>query len=235
VDGSVTVVLAEDAVLVREALADLLTRHGFDVLAQVGDAEGLRRAVDRHRPHVAVVDVRMPPDHRVEGLRAATEIRGTHPEIGVLVLSQYVESHYLPALLGGRPRGVGYLLKERVPGIDAFVDAVRRVAAGGCVIDPAVVTQLMNAQRHREPLDRLTGREREILALMAQGRSNQAICRELSLTAKTVESHVRHILTRLDLPPQPDDHRRVLAVLTYLRPWSEEMYRAGLPSPEQAH
>jgi DNA-binding NarL/FixJ family response regulator len=162
------------------------------------------------------------------------EIRRTHPQTGVLVLSQYVESHYLPALLGGRPRGVGYLLKERVPGIDAFIEAVRSVAAGGCVIDPAVVSRLMQAQRHREPLDRLTDREREILALIAQGRSNQAICRELSLTARTVESHVRHILHRLDLPPEPDDHRRVLAVLTYLRPWSEEVYRAGLPSPEQA-
>jgi DNA-binding NarL/FixJ family response regulator len=229
VDGPVSVVLADDAVLMREALADLLARQGFQVLAQVGDAENLRRAVDLHRPDVAIVDVRMPPDHRTEGLRAAAEIRRAHPGVGVLVLSQHVESYYLASLLAGRPQGVGYLLKERVPGIDAFVDAVREVAAGGCVVDPAVVSQLMGAQRHPEPLDRLTDREREILALIAQGRSNQAICRELVLTTKTVESHVRHILTRLDLPPQPDDHRRVLAVLTYLRPWSEQAYRAGLP------
>jgi len=229
------VVLADDAVLVREALANLLTRHGFDVVAQVGDADRLRQAVDVHRPHVAIVDVRMPPGHRLEGLRAAADIRQAHPQVGVLVLSQHVESHYLPALLGGRPRGVGYLLKERVPGIDAFIDAVRRIASGGCVIDPAVVAQLMSAQRHREPLDRLTEREREILGLMAQGRSNHAIGRELCLTVKTVESHVRNILTRLDLPPEPDDHRRVLAVLTYLRPWSEQTYRAGLPPPQQAH
>lgn len=144
-DATVKVVLADDALLGREALADLLTRHRFGVLAQVGDAQSLRHAVDRHRPHVAIIDVRMPPDHRLAGLQAATEIRRDHPEIGVLVLSQHIESHYLPALLGGRSRGVGYLLKERVPGIDAFIDAVRRVAAGDCAIDPAVVTRLMNA------------------------------------------------------------------------------------------
>ena len=231
-DAPVSVVLADDAVLIREALAGLLVHHGFDVLDQVGDGDSLRRAVDRHRPRVAIVDVRMPPDHRLEGLRAAVEIRRGHPETGVLVLSQYVESRYLPTLLGHRPSGVGYLLKERVPGIDACVEAVHRIAAGGCVIDPAVIAHLMNAQRRREPLERLTHREREILALIAQGRSKLAIGRELSLTARTVESHVRSILTRLDLPPQPDDHRRVLAVLAYLQPGSEEACRAARPPPQ---
>src|SRR5262245_38869610 len=180
-DERIGVVLADDAVLMRQALADLLGRSGFEVLADVGDADSLRQVVERHRPDVAVVDVRMPPDHRTEGLRAAIELRKAYPELGVLVLSQHVESYYLASLLGGGARGVGYLLKERVPGIDAFVDAVRRVAAGGCVVDPVVVTQLMRAQRRPEPIDSLTDREREILALMAQGRSNHAIGRELVL------------------------------------------------------
>ncbi len=232
-DDAVKVVLADDAVLVREALANLLTGQGFQVLAQVGDAESLLRTVEATRPDVAVVDIRMPPSHQLEGLRAAVEIRRTAPDVGVLVLSQHVETYYLPALLGGSARRVGYLLKERVAGIDAFLDAVRQVAAGGCVLDPAVVSRLMHARRHADPLDALTEREREILALMAQGRSNNAISRQLVLTRKTVESHVRNILLRLDIPQEPDDHRRVLAVLTYLRPWSEQSYRAGLPLAEQ--
>jgi DNA-binding NarL/FixJ family response regulator len=225
----ITVVLADDAVLVREALANLLTHNGFRVLAQVGDADGLHRTLESVSPDVVVVDIRMPPDHRLEGLRAAVEIRRTRPEIAVLVLSQHVESYYLPTLLGGNARRIGYLLKERVAGVDAFLDAVRAVAAGGCVVDPAVVTQLIRARRHGDAVAGLTEREREILALIAQGRSNHAICRQLVLTKKTVESHVRNILQRLDIPQEPDDHRRVLAVLTYLRPWSEQAYRAGLP------
>lgn len=227
-------VLADDAALMREALAGLLERDGFVVAAQARDADELRRAVARVRPDVVVVDVRMPPEHRFEGLHAAVAIRRDHPGTGVLVLSQHVETHYLAVLLSGSARGVGYLLKERVAGIDGFLAAVRQVAAGGCVVDPQVVSLMMRTQRRAAAVDGLSEREREILALMAQGRSNQAICRQLVLTKKTVESHVRNILLRLDLPPEPEDHRRVLAVLTYLAPWTEQAYRAGLPAAEQA-
>jgi DNA-binding NarL/FixJ family response regulator len=228
-----TVILADDALLLREALADLLSRNGFHVIAQVGDAEALHRAVAGQRPDVVVVDVRMPPEHRLEGLRAAVDLRRQHPGMGVLVLSQHVESQYLPALLGGNARGVGYLLKERVAGAGAFVDAVRAVATGGCVVDQQVVATMMRARRGDDPLARLSDREREILALIAQGRSNQAICNQFRLTKKTVETHVRNIFTRLDLLPEDDDNRRVLAVLSYLRPWSEAAYRAGLPIERQ--
>jgi DNA-binding NarL/FixJ family response regulator len=219
VGGDITVVLADDAVLLREMLAGLLEQHGFRVLAQVGDAESLRRAVAEVRPDVAVADVRMPPDRRLAGLRAAVEIRSAFPQVGVLLLSPRLGSHHLSGLLSRGARGVGYLLKERIAGIDAFLDAVRRVAAGGCVVDKQVASQVAHGGRHNDPLDGLTEREREILGLIAQGRSNQAICRQLTLTRKTVETHVRNILLRLDLPPEPDDHRRVLAVLAYLRPW----------------
>jgi DNA-binding NarL/FixJ family response regulator len=225
-----TVVLADDALLLREALADLLSRNGFRVLAQVGDAEALLAAVAGHRPDVVVVDVRMPPEHRLEGLRAAVEIRRAHPGTGVLVLSQHVESEYLPELLGDDACGAGYLLKERVAGASAFAAAVRLVATGGCVVDQQVVAGMMSNRRRDDPLARLSEREREILALMAQGRSNQAICQHFRLTKKTVETHIRNIFTRLDLPPELDANRRVLAVLTYLRPWSEQTYRAGLPN-----
>jgi DNA-binding NarL/FixJ family response regulator len=220
----ITVVLADDAVLVREALANLLTQHGFQVLAQVADTDSLHRTLETVRPAVVVLDIRMPPEYKLDGLRAAVEIRRRHPETGVLLLSQYIESHYLSTLLGRGVRGTGYLLKERVAGIDAFLDAVRDIAAGRCVVDPAVVANMIRARRQQDPLARLSVREREILALMAQGRSNQAICRQLVFTKKTVESHVRSILLRLDIPPEPDYHRRVLAVLTYLRPSHDQPY-----------
>jgi DNA-binding NarL/FixJ family response regulator len=211
------VVLVDDAVLLREALARLLTDAGCTVLAQAGDIAGLHAALRTHRPDLVVLDIRLPPDQRLEGLHAAVELRRADRGLGVLLLSQHVETQLLPALLAGGTRGLGYLLKERVAGIEAFLDAVRTVAAGGCVLDPQIVGRLMTDRRRAQPLARLTDREREILSLMAQGRSNQAISRHLVLTGKTVETHVRNILLRLDLPPEPDDHRRVLAVLHYLR------------------
>jgi DNA-binding NarL/FixJ family response regulator len=211
----IRVVLADDAALFREAIAGLLHHSGLEVVAQVGDPVSLRTAIATTRPDVAIVDIRMPPTHRLEGLEAAVGIRRDHPGVGVLLLSHYLESHHLPTLLGGSARGVGYLLKERVSGAAAFVDKVRSVARGGCEVDPEVVA-LMIGDRRRD-LDTLSDREREVLALMAEGRSNRAIREELVLTSKTVESHVRNIFARLGLPSQPDDHRRVLAVLAYLR------------------
>jgi len=209
------VVLADDAALLREGLARLLTEHGFDVVAQVGDADALLSAVEAHRPDVAVVDVRMPPSHTVEGLQAALEIRRLHPDVGVLVLSQHLESRYALDLLRSG-KGVGYLLKERVADVADFAESVRRVATGGSAVDPEVVSRLLGRQRRRDPLEKLTGREREVLALMAEGRSNQAIATRLFLNAKTVESHVRSVFTKLDLLLEPDTHRRVLAVLAHV-------------------
>jgi DNA-binding NarL/FixJ family response regulator len=211
------VVIADDAVLFREGLGRVLEAAGIQVTAQVGDAEQLLALVRADPPDTAVVDIRMPPTHTREGLDAAQRIRAEHPQVGVLVLSQYVEPHHAMQLLEDGAQGVGYLLKDRVADVTEVVDAVRRVAGGGSVIDPEVVAQLLERRRTRNPVQELTEREREVLALMAEGRSNQAICQRLFLSPKTVEGHVRSIFTRLDLAATPDDHRRVLAVLAFLR------------------
>jgi DNA-binding NarL/FixJ family response regulator len=211
------VVIADDAVLFREGLGRVLEAAGIEVAAQAGDAERLLALVRADPPEAAVVDIRMPPTHTREGLDAARRIRADHPQVGVLVLSQYVEPHHAMELLQDGAGGVGYLLKDRVADVGELVEAVRRVAGGGSVIDPEVVAQLVGRRRARNPVEELTEREREVLALMAEGRSNQAICQRLFLSPKTVEAHVRSIFTRLDLPATPDDHRRVLAVLAFLR------------------
>jgi DNA-binding NarL/FixJ family response regulator len=214
--SSVSVVIAEDAAVLRDGLVHLLTDRGHRVLAAVPDAEALRAAVEEHRPDVAVVDIRMPPTHTDEGLRAAVAIRAAHPEIGVLVFSQYVETRYAAQLLAGGAQGVGYLLKDRVADVSDFVDALVRVAAGGTVLDPEVVTQLMGTTRRTEALAGLTAREREVLGLMAEGRSNTAVAATLFLSAGAVEKHITSIFSKLGLPPSDADHRRVLAVLRYL-------------------
>ena len=211
------VVIADDAVLFREGLARVLQAAGIDVAAQVGDGEQLLARVRADPPEAVVVDIRMPPTHTSEGLEAATRIHADHPQIGVLVLSQYVEPHHAVQLLQDGAGGVGYLLKDRVADVNEVVDAVRRVAAGGSVIDPEVVAQLVGRRRTRDPIQELTERERQVLALMAEGRSNQAIGERLFLSPKTVEAHVHSIFNRLDLHAAPDDHRRVLAVLAFLR------------------
>ena len=216
-DEQIRIVLADDAVLLREALAAALAASGFEVVGQAVDVPGLLALIDRELPDVAVVDVRMPPTHTTEGLEAARRIRAKHPKIAILVLSQYVETRYAVDLIRDDPAGVGYLLKERVMRLGDLTDAVRRVAAGGSVIDPEVVARLLGRRRSHSPLDELTPREREILALMAEGRSNAAIAERLTLELRTVEGHVRAIFAKLGLEPTIEDHRRVLAVLAYLR------------------
>jgi DNA-binding NarL/FixJ family response regulator len=211
------VVVAEDSVLLREGIVRLLEEAGFEVVGQAGDAEDLVRKVSAHKPDVAVVDIRMPPTGTDDGLRAALEIRSRLPGTGVLVLSQYVEEGYAIELVGDRAEGTGYLLKDRVADVDRFVEAVRRVGEGGSVLDPEVVGTLLGRRRRDDPLTELTEREREVLALMAEGRSNHAIAEQLVVTERAVEKHVTSIFSKLDLTPAPEDHRRVLAVLTFLR------------------
>ena len=213
----IRVVIADDSVLLREGVARLLEEFGFEVAAQAGDAEDLLRKVGAHKPDVAVVDVRMPPTHTDEGLRAAHRIRAEHPDTGVLVLSQYVEEAYALDLLSQSTESTGYLLKDRVADVDSFTDAVRRVANGGSALDPEVVALLLGRRRREDPLEALTAREREVLGLMAEGRSNNAIAEALVVTERAVEKHVTSIFGKLALAPAPEDHRRVLAVLTFLR------------------
>jgi len=213
----VRVVIAEDSVLLREGIVRILEDAGIEVAGQAGDAEDLLRKVRAHKPDVAITDIRMPPSHTDEGLRAAHEIRAELPEVGVLVLSQYVEQGYALDLLADNAAGVGYLLKDRVGDVDAFIDAVRRVSEGGSALDPEVVSQLIGRKRRDDPLEQLTAREREVLGLMAEGRSNHAIAEALVVTERAVEKHVTSIFSKLDLVNTPEDHRRVLAVLAYLR------------------
>ena len=216
-DRQLRIVLADDAVLLREALAASLSAAAFEVVGQAADVDGLMQLVAAHQPDVAVVDVRMPPTNTTEGLEAAQRIREEWPATAVLVLSQYIETRYAVELLRENAAGVGYLLKDRVTRIDDLADAVRRVAAGGSVIDAEVVGRLLGRPRARSPLDELTPREREILQLMAEGLSNHGIAERLMLDPKTIEGHVTRIFSKLGLEPTGADHRRVLAVLTYLR------------------
>jgi DNA-binding NarL/FixJ family response regulator len=210
-------VIADDSVLFREGLARVLADGGFEVAAQAGDAEQLRAAVRETSPDVVIVDVRMPPTQTDEGPRVAKEIRRDHPALGLLLLSQAVEVRHAFDLFSEQPAGFGYLLKDRVLDVDEFLESVRRVGRGGTVVDPEVVGQLIGRRREHDPLAELTPREREVLGLMAEGLSNQGICRKLVLSPKTVETHVHSIFGKLVLSPEPDDHRRVLAVLAYLR------------------
>ncbi len=211
------VVIAEDSVLLREGIARLLDDAGFEIVGQAGDADELMLKVRSYSPDVAIIDIRMPPTHTDEGLRAAQEIRDKHPDTGVLVLSQYVESGYALELLQGNAEGVGYLLKDRVSDIKEFAAAIKRVAEGGSALDPEVVSRLVGRRRGEDPISQLTPREREVLELMAEGRSNQAIAERLVVTLRAVEKHVTSIFSKLDLPADEQDHRRVLAVTAYLR------------------
>jgi DNA-binding NarL/FixJ family response regulator len=210
------IVIAEDAAIMRDGLTQTLTRRGHEVVAAVGDAQTLRQAVDTHQPDVAVIDVRMPPTHTDEGLRAAQQIHRDHPRIGVLVFSQYIEAASAAELFAGAPAGVGYLLKDRVADVSEFIEAIATVARGGTVLDPDVVRQLLSASRQAAPLATLTPREREVLSLIAQGRSNTAIATTLVISPGVVEKHVASIFAKLGLPPSDHDNRRVIAAITYL-------------------
>ncbi|MET0196007.1 MAG: response regulator transcription factor [Rhodococcus fascians] len=210
------IVIAEDNVILRDGLAQLLIERGNEVCAAVGNAEALEAAVDEHRPDVAIIDIRMPPSFTDEGLVAAVALRRRRPETGVMVFSQWVETRYAAELLADRASGVGYLLKDRVADVGEFVEALARVAAGGTALDPEVITQLMGASKRRTSLDRLTPREREVLALMAQGLTNSAVASKLTVPERVVEKHVGNVFAKFDLPPSDAQHRRVLAVLEYL-------------------
>jgi DNA-binding NarL/FixJ family response regulator len=212
-----TVVIGEDDVLLREGIARILTEAGCEVVAQTGDAEDLLRRAMAHRPDVALVDVQMPPGNEDDGLRAALELRKQRPDTGILVLSQFYEDHYAQELMAERAEGVGYLLKERVGDVEAFIDAVNRVAGGGTALDPEVVARMLGRQREDSPIDRLSPRERDVLSAMAEGKSNKGIAESLVVTQAAVEKHITSIFDKLDLDPGPTEHRRVLAVLTYLR------------------
>jgi DNA-binding NarL/FixJ family response regulator len=210
------IVIAEDAAIMRDGLTQTLTRRGHDVLAAVADADALRRAVEQHRPDVAIIDVRMPPTHTDEGLRAAKEINQDFPEVGVLVFSQYIEARAAAELFASAPAGAGYLLKDRVADVSDFIDALIRIAQGGTVLDPEVVRQLLQTGRRTDALAALTPREREVLSLIAQGRSNAAIAAALFISPKVVEKHVANIFDKLGLAPSDSDNRRVIAAITYL-------------------
>jgi DNA-binding NarL/FixJ family response regulator len=213
----VRVVIGEDEALLRTGLTHVMQAAGFDVVAAVGDAHELTRSAEEHVPDIVVTDIRMPPDHKDAGLRAAMEIRREHPEIAVLVLSQHLQRAYAVELLGDRPSGVGYLLKQRIADIDTFTDDLRRIAAGGTVLDPEVVSLMVaRARGHHDALDRLTPRQQQVLALMSEGRTNASIARTLSITERAVVQHTSHIYDELDLALSDNDHRRVLAVIRYL-------------------
>jgi DNA-binding NarL/FixJ family response regulator len=213
----VRVVLADDTMLLREGIALLLGEAGFDVVGQAENAEQLVETVTDTTPEVAIVDLRMPPSHTDEGLRAALEIRARHPGCGVLVLSQHADVGLAMKLLADGAEGVGYMLKDRVADLEDFADAIRRVAAGGSALDPTIVSQLLSKRREKGPLDEVTAREREVLELMAEGRSNQGIAERLEISERGVQKHVTSIFDKLGIPAGTDDHRRVLAVLTFLR------------------
>jgi DNA-binding NarL/FixJ family response regulator len=217
VSTPVSVVVGEDDVLMREGIVRLLTEAGFEVVAQAGDADDVLRKGLAHHPDVLVTDVQMPPGRVDDGLRAALELRRQRPETAVLVLSQFYEEHYALDLIGERPEGVGYLLKERVGDVEAFVQAVARVAAGGSALDPVVVGRMLGRRREADPIDELSPRERDVLGAMAEGKSNRGIAEELVVSEAAVEKHVTRIFHKLGLGPTPTEHRRVLAVLTYLR------------------
>jgi DNA-binding NarL/FixJ family response regulator len=210
------IVIAEDAAVIRAGLAEILADRGHEIVAAVGDAEALKDAVAAHQPDVAIIDVRMPPGHADDGLRAALAIRRDHPSIGILVFSQYIETRYAADLLATRSGGFGYLLKDRVADVGEFTDAITRIAAGGTALDPEVITGLLNASRHTSALAALTAREHTVLVLMAEGRSNSAIADRITVSERAVEKHISNIFAKLGLPPSDSDHRRVLAVLAYL-------------------
>ena len=210
------IVIAEDSAVIRAGLAEILADRGHEIVAAVGDAEALKDAVAAHQPDIAIVDVRMPPGHADDGLRAAIAIRRDHPAVGILVFSQYIETRYAADLLATPSGGVGYLLKDRVANVAEFNDAITRIAAGGTALDPEVVSGLLNATRHASALGTLTAREHDVLALMAEGRSNSAIADHIAVSERAVEKHISNIFTKLCLPPSDSDHRRVLAVLAYL-------------------